>query len=206
MNQPERALKVLEATRGHNQEAQMEIEHKKAQILYESGKVSQAYQSMKKALEINPKNAALLYQSALLAVELKKMDEAEAYLEKGIKLYPERADFYNTLGYLWVEEGKNLDKAKTLLDKALALEPENPAILDSVGWLYFQLKQYPLAQNYLEKAAQKFKDKEILLHLVEVYQVQGFTDKAMQILRPMLKQAPDDPEINACMDRLRLRF
>ena len=206
LNQPERALKILEATRGHNQEAQMEIEHKKAQILYESGKVSQAYQSMKKALEINPKNAALLYQSALLAVELKKMDEAEAYLEKGIKLYPERADFYNTLGYLWVEEGKNLDKAKTLLDKALALEPENPAILDSVGWLYFQLKQYPLAQNYLEKAAQKFKDKEILLHLVEVYQVQGFTDKAMQILRPMLKQAPDDPEINACMDRLHLRF
>lgn len=77
-----------------------------------------------------------------------------------------------------------------------------------IPWVGFISKQGSLkqAQNYLEKAAKLSNDKEILLHLAEVYQAQGETPKAMDILRPMLKENAEDQEINSLMDRLHLRF
>ena len=86
------------------------------------------------------------------------------------------------------------------------MEPDNAAFLDSMGWLYFREGDLEKAQNFLEKAVKKLNDKEILLHLVEVYQAQGQTAKAMKILRPLLKENADDPVINSLMDRLHLRF
>ena len=161
---------------------------------------------MKKALSTDKDNATLLFQCAVIANEIKRIDEAEKYLQNAIELYPDNANFYNTLGYLWVENGVKLDQAKLLIEKAIQQEPENPAFLDSMGWLYFKQGSLKQAQNYLEKAAKLSNDKEILLHLAEVYQAQGETPKAMDILRPMLKENAEDQEINSLMDRLHLRF
>ena len=86
------------------------------------------------------------------------------------------------------------------------MKPDNAAYLDSMGWLLFRKGQLAEAQKYLEKAVSLLKDKEILLHLAELYQVQGKTQKAMEILRPMLRENADDPVVNALMDRLHLRF
>ena len=206
LNRQEEAIRLLDKTVVKNDEVQMELLHKKAQILYADGKLRDAYQTMRKALDKAPENPALLYQSALLAVEAKEYKEAETFLRKAIDLYPDRADFYNTLGYLWVERNTKLDEAQVMLEKALSLDPENAAILDSIGWLHFKRGDYTQAQSYLEKAAQRFKDREILLHLAELYHAQGQTAKTMAILRPMLKAAPNDAMLNAFMERLHLHF
>ena len=161
---------------------------------------------MQKALLADKTNATLLFQCAMIANELKRIDDAEQYLQDAINLYPREANFYNTLGYLWVDNNIKLKQARTLIEKALEIEPDNPAFLDSMGWLYFREGNYEQAQHYLQKALSQLNDKEVLLHLVEVYQAQGLTEKAMEILRPMLKENADDPVINALMDRLHLRF
>lgn len=199
------ALEVLEKTKV-NDKLEKEFLHKKAQILYEAGRIPEAYKAMQKALLADKTNATLLFQCAMIANELKRIDDAEQYLQDAINLYPREANFYNTLGYLWVDNNIKLKQARTLIEKALEIEPDNPAFLDSMGWLYFREGNYEQAQHYLQKALSQLNDKEVLLHLVEVYQAQGLTEKAMEILRPMLKENADDPVINALMDRLHLRF
>ena len=199
------AIEVLDKTKV-NDRLKTEFLHKRAQILYEADRLPQAYEAMKKALSTDKDNATLLFQCAVIANEIKRIDEAEKYLQNAIELYPDNANFYNTLGYLWVENGVKLDQAKLLIEKAIQQEPENPAFLDSMGWLYFKQGSLKQAQNYLEKAAKLSNDKEILLHLAEVYQAQGETPKAMDILRPMLKENAEDQEVNSLMDRLHLRF
>lgn len=199
------AIDILAETKVEGK-VKTEFLHKRAQILYEAGRTTKAYSAMKEALATDKKNATLLFQCAIMANELKKLDEAEKYLQDAIGYYPNEADFYNTLGYLWIDNNIKLKQARPLIEKALAMEPDNAAFLDSMGWLYFREGDLQQAQNFLEKAVKKLNDKEILLHLVEVYQAQGQTAKAMEILRPMLKENADDPVINSLMDRLHLRF
>lgn len=206
LNRSKEAIHLLDKTVVKNKDAQAELLHKKAQILYASGKLRESYSAMRDALDKAPESPALLYQCALLAVEDKQYKDAERFLRKAIDLYPDRADFYNTLGYLWVEQNTKLDEAQAMLEKALSLDPENAAILDSIGWLHFKLGNYAQAQSYLEKAAQRYKDREILLHLAELYHAQGQTSKAMAILRPMLQAAPNDATLDAFMERLHLHF
>ena len=199
------AIEILENTK-IDERLKTEFLYKKAQILHDQGSIGAAYEAMKQALETDPDNATLLYQCAIVANELHRLSDAEKYLQDAINFYPDEPDFYNTLGYLWVENNVNLDQAQALIEKALGKKPDNAAYLDSMGWLLFRKGQLTEAQKYLEKAAALLKDKEILLHLAEVYQVQGATQKAMDILRPMLKENADDPVVNALMDRLHLRF
>ena len=206
LNRSKEAIHLLDKTVVKSKDAQAELLQKKAQILYASGKLRESYSAMRDALDKAPENPALLYQCALLAVEDKQYKDAERFLRKAIDLYPDRADFYNTLGYLWVEQNTKLDEAQAMLEKALSLDPENAAILDSIGWLHFKLGNYAQAQSYLEKAAQRYKDREILLHLAELYHAQGQTSKAMAILRPMLQAAPNDATLDAFMERLHLHF
>ena len=199
------ALNVLDKTKV-DERLQTEFLYKKAQILYEQGSIGPSYKAMKQALETDPDNATLLYQCAIVANELHRLSEAEKYLQDAINFHPNEADFYNTLGYLWVDNNVKLDQAQSLIEKALEMKPDNAAYLDSMGWLLFRKGQLAEAQKYLEKAVSLLKDKEILLHLAELYQVQGKTQKAMEILRPMLRENADDPVVNALMDRLHLRF
>lgn len=199
------AIDVLDKTQV-NERLKTEFLYKKAQILHEQGRLTSAYTVMKNALATDTDNAALLYQCAIMANELHRLSEAEKYLQDAITFHPNEADFYNTLGYLWIDNNVKLDQAKPLIEKALEMEPNNAAYLDSLGWYYFKKGNFTQAQHYLENAASKLNDQEILLHLAEVYQAQGETKKAMDILRPMLKDNPEDPLVNALMDRLHLRF
>lgn len=201
----EQALKVLDKTEVKGK-IRTDFLHKRAQILYESGKNSQAYNAMKEALDSDPKNASILFQCAIMANDLKRLDEAEKYLLKAIELYPNEADFYNTLGYLWIDNNIKIKQARPMIEKALSIEPNNAAYLDSMGWLLYREGNFKQAQYYLEKAVSIFKDKEIMLHLIEIYQLQGNTPQAMEILRQLLKQSPDDPAIHSLMDRLNLHF
>ena len=199
------AIETLEKTKVDSR-LKPEFLYKKALLFREAGNTQKAYQTMKEALATDSENRALLFQCAILANDLKRIDEAETYLRKAIDLYPDEADFYNTLGYLWVDNNMKLKEAKSFIQKALDMEPNNAAYLDSMGWLYFREGNLEQAKLYLEKANSILKDKEVSLHLAEVYQAMGLTNKAMDILRPMLKESPNDPVLESFMDRLHLRF
>ena len=185
---------------------QFEVLETQAKIADQLKQYKESYRYLKKALAMKPDDAALLYRTAIAAEKLGRIQEAEKWLEQGIEQYPEKPDFYNALGYLWTDKNKNLDKAKRLLDKALRMAPNDAAILDSMGWLLFKKKNFVEAEKYLLKASTKSSDKEILLHLAELYHAQGKTEKTMEILRTLMPLYPKDEMIEQFMNRLHLHF
>lgn len=204
-NKVDQAIKVLRNTKV-DKRLQLDFQHKEAQVYFDAGRFNDAYRAIRKALDLDQDNTALLFQTALIAEKLNRIDDAEKYLLKAIELAPDEIDLYNTLGYLWVDHNRNLDQAKVFIEKALAAKPDNAAYLDSMGWYYFRAGDLTQARVYLEKAAELLKDKEILMHLIEVYQCQGMTPQALSLARALLQNDPRDEEVNSLLDRLNMRF
>lgn len=58
----------------------------------------------------------------------KEYDEAETHYKKAIKKYPENADAYNNLAWLYYIKKENLDEAETLAIKAIELNSSKESI------------------------------------------------------------------------------
>ena len=165
-----------------------------SQIYYNQKDLSNAYKKIEKALELMPNNPGIIAQTALLASELGKNEQAIDLLREGINKFPQRADFYNTLGYLLINNNQNIKEAGQLLNKAIELEPNNYAIQDSLGWYYFKVQNYELAKRYLEQAANNNPDNEILMHLAELYYVtknQSSFDETVERIRHSKDRSED---------------
>ena len=137
-----------------------------------------------------------------LYVDLKKIDNAADILQKLIKEYPERATYYNDLGYIWADNGMKIAESEKLLRKALELDKKerekllkegtisekeaqspNAAYLDSLGWILYQQEKYKEALPYFEQA---IKDIDEGSHL-EIWD--HYADTLMKLNRP--KEAID---------------
>ena len=157
----------------------------------EAGDNVKAFAALDAALLIEPDNADLLYDSAMLAERIDRLDEAEKRLRRVIALQPDRAHAHNALGYSFADRNINLDEARTLVEKAHSLSPDDPAILDSMGWVAFRQNRLKDAEGFLRRAFDKFKDGEIAAHLGEVLWVQGRKDDAKAVWHAQLKTQPD---------------
>ena len=162
------ALSILEHTKVDST-LQTDIWIEQSYIYYRNQQLEKAYKTLLKVLEATPDNPDVIAQVAFLASELNYDNEAEQLLRDGIEKYPDRADFYNSLGYMLLTQQNQIKEAGQLLKKAIELNPNSIAIQDSIGWYYFKVKNYDLARKYLEKAAKNLQDAEILMHLAELY-------------------------------------
>src|SRR5271157_2385517 len=96
---------------------------------------------IKKALELAPDDPEVLLTAAQAAEQKKDPAAARAYLEKGLKLHPQNADFPIALARLEARAG-HLDQAESVLRQA---DQANPS-LD----LAFELAETLIAQNKLD--------------------------------------------------------
>ena len=167
----------------------------------EAGDNVKAFAALDAALLIEPDNADLLYDSAMLAERIDRMDDAEKRLRRVIALQPDRAHAHNALGYSFADRNINLDEARVLIEKAHSLSPEDPAILDSLGWVAFRQNRLKDAEAYLRRAIDKFKDGEIAAHLGEVLWAQGRKADAKAVWQAQLKAQPDSDILKKTMER-----
>ena len=167
----------------------------------EAGDNVKAFAALDAALLIEPDNADLLYDSAMLAERIDRLDEAEKRLRRVIALQPDRAHAHNALGYSFADRNINLDEARTLVEKAHSLSPDDPAILDSMGWVAFRQNRLKDAEGFLRRAFDKFKDGEIAAHLGEVLWVQGRKDDAKAVWQAQLKTQPDSDVLKKTIAR-----
>jgi len=94
----------------------------------------------------------------------------------------------NNLAYLLAEEGTMLRQALRLSENAVMFEPDNGVFLDTLGWVHYQLGEYELARQFIEKAiATGVDEPEIFQHLGMVYEKLGDPGKA----REMFKKSKD---------------
>jgi Flp pilus assembly protein TadD len=167
----------------------------------DAGDNVKAFAALDGALIVDPDNADLLYDSAMLAERIDRMDEAEKRLRRVIVLQPDRAHAHNALGYSFADRNVNLDEARTLIEKAHSLSPDDPAILDSLGWVAFRQNRLTDAEGFLRRAIDKFKDGEIAAHLGEVLWAQGRKDEARAVWQTQLKAQPDSDVLKKTIAR-----
>ena len=85
---------------------------------------------------------------------LKKLPEAEADLQKSLKLSPDQPLTLNYLGYTWIDQNRNLRQGLAMIEKAVRLKPDDGYIVDSLGWAHYRLGNFKEAVKHLERAVE----------------------------------------------------
>jgi tetratricopeptide (TPR) repeat protein len=151
-----------------------------------------------------------------LHVDNKNVDKAAKQLQMLIEDEPDRATYYNDLGFIWADNDKNLDESEKYIRKALELDAkerkklledpekkkdltpddikrlkrENAAFLDSLGWVLYKQGKFEEALKYLEKAAQDQEDGnhiEIWDHWADALVALGKKKEAVGVWQKALK-------------------
>lgn len=72
-------------------------------------------------------NAAYFYLGNAY-LQKNDLDKAEKYYRKAINYYPEHADAYNNLAWLYYLKRQNLAEAESLANRAIELNPDKKAV------------------------------------------------------------------------------
>lgn len=129
------ATKELEKAQSLSKEPNEIIYNNLAYLETVKGNPKKAEEIYLEYLNINPKSFKTLYNLGTLYLQLEKLYEAKAYLEKAVTITQnetyESADVYNNLGIIAVREG-NLKLAKEYFMNALKIKPYEKSYLNNL--------------------------------------------------------------------------
>jgi Flp pilus assembly protein TadD len=112
----------------------------------------------------------LLYMRAVDNQETGRWVDAEADLQRALKLRPDDPELLNFLGYSWIDRGEKLTQALAMVRKAVDMDPHSGAMIDSLGWGYYRLGDYKSAVDNLETAVTlEPADPDVNNHLGDAY-------------------------------------
>ena len=138
-------------------------------------------------------NADIYFIMGNLSYRMKMYNNAESYYFKAIEISPDKAVFFNNLGWLYMEMNQ-LDRAEETVKIAVQNDPLGMHVyLDTLGEIQSRKGDYPQAEANLKEAASLTppEEKEGLLqiyaHLLELYNKKGDTEKAALIEIKMKK-------------------
>lgn len=177
----EQAFDLLQAIDTKSMVNKIKVLRAKAIFYSSEDNLEKAVEMYEDALRLQPENINVLKAVSLLYYNLDQFTEYENALLMALKLDGNDSEVLNALGYYYVENRIKLDTAFILLERALKIEPESYFILDSMGWYYYQRGDFAQALDYLNRAFEKSKDEEVLIHLVATYWANGEQDKAKDL-------------------------
>jgi tetratricopeptide (TPR) repeat protein len=99
-----------------------------------------------------PMHWIFFYHRGASYERLKKLKQAEADLQRSLKLKGDEASTLNYLGYTWIDSNRNLRKGLKLIEQAVRLRPTDGGIVDSLGWAHYRLGNFEEAVKHLEDA------------------------------------------------------
>ena len=106
---------------------------------------------LKRAVELEPANANLYREAAVLLSSIGRNDLAEDYLYEGWDLAPDNPEFPYSLGLLAAEEG-NLDQAAGFLEETVAMAPDFGRAWYNLSLAYSKLGRRAEAAEAMERA------------------------------------------------------
>jgi len=146
--------------------------------------------SLKKALELNPKNDGAYLELGRLYRNQGKFSQAEEALKKATELNPENDAVYFELGRLYRNQGK-FSQAKDSLKKPIELNPENDDAHFTLGRSYRDYDKFSQAEDSLKKALElNPKNDAVYFELGCLYREQGKFSQAEEALKKALKLNP----------------
>ncbi len=109
-------------------------------------------EELKKAIEINPKNAdALNYLGYSYAEKNINLSEAYELVMRALEIKPDDGYIIDSLGWVYYRQGK-YDLALKTLQKAVEITKDDPVVLEHLGDVYKELGESEKALEYWEKA------------------------------------------------------
>lgn len=116
------------------------------------GDTAKAIDLYKKALQIDPNNAAASNNLAYLMVENNQnVDVALTLAQTARRIMPDAAETADTLGWVYFYKG-NYGGARDLLESAVKENPENASMQFHLGMVYSKLNDKADAQSHLKKS------------------------------------------------------
>lgn len=152
--------------------------------------INKSEQSLRKAIELNPKNDLAYIGLAWFYIERAKFDQAEELLKKAIELNSKNDDAYKGLGCVYADQEK-FALAEKFFKKAIELNPENADANSSLGWLYFDQKKYALSEQSFKKAIELSPKNEFTYRsLAWFYIERAKFDQAEELLKKAIEINP----------------
>jgi Tfp pilus assembly protein PilF len=116
--------------------------------------------NMKKAIEINPKNAAALNYLGYTWAEMGvKLDEAESLIQQALKIEPNDGFYIDSLGWVYYQKG-DYKQAVELLERAVEITVDDPTILEHLADAYEKAGKPERAMSRYREALKKTKEDE----------------------------------------------
>jgi tetratricopeptide (TPR) repeat protein len=150
-----------------------------------------------------PRHWSFFYARGTCYERLKKLPQAEADLQRSLKLNANHPLTLNYLGYTWIDHNRNLRKGLEMIEKAVRLKPDDGYIVDSLGWAHYRLGNFPQAVKYLEQAVVLRPDDATLNdHLGDAYWRVGREREARFQWDQALKLNPEPADAEKIREKL----
>ena len=115
---------------------------------------------MKKAMELNPKNAAALnylgYTWAEMGIQL---DEAEDLITRALKLQPNDGFYIDSLGWVYYQKGE-YPRAVEQLERAVEITVDDPTIIEHLADAYEKVGKSDRAVTRYREALKRTKEND----------------------------------------------
>ena len=160
--------------------------------LLQEGKISEAAEAYRKAIQLDPNNPQWHYNLSLALSQLGDTKGEKAALEKALELDPHIATAHNDLGLLDLSERK-MNEAEREFRAALEIDPRFAEAQNNLGVVYSQQGKDAEAGVLFRQSAENdptYARARVNLGLVMAHQ--GDFSEAEQQLRLALKAVPDD--------------
>lgn len=120
----------------------------------QAGLYDKAAELFKRAIEIDPADAAQAYNylGFMWADQNKHLDEAEDYIKRALAADPENGAYLDSLGWLHYRQGKYEQALAELQSAAAALKEGDPVVFEHIGDTYAALEQTGKALEFWQKS------------------------------------------------------
>ena len=156
--------------------------HWYAVMLANEGRFEESLFLLSKAASLDPMSAIVRENLGDLYGFVGRFDDSREHLEATIRIDPDFAAGYDSLGIFELTVNGRLDRAVPLLQRAVAVDPGNPQFLDNLAQLWADLGGYDEADELLQRM-----------------RVLGPTSnlRAIEMLLPLIRGAPYDSVLAA---------
>jgi len=154
MEQPDKALNVIEQILIKFPEEDKYINLKKAHIFKKQNEIEKGLKLIKESVERYPDDYEFLNQLAYFFKYAGKKDDAIETMDKLLKVVPDDGNYWDSYGEILLEF-KEYEKAIEKCEKALEIDPNGWFSFNSnltLGIVYYKLKNYEKAIEYLTEA------------------------------------------------------
>jgi tetratricopeptide (TPR) repeat protein len=168
----------------------------KGLALQRMNREADAIAEFEKAVEINPKDLAILSTLALAHDTQGNFRKSEEIYEMALLIDPQNALILNNYAYNLSERGEKLDKALAMAKIAVEKDPGNSSYLDTIGWIYFKMKNYKLAKLNIEKSLEVNPNSAVVLdHLGDVFKAMKDNTNALKFWKLSLEKDPGNASV-----------